>query len=405
MATLDTTVERRTFGFLLILSLAHAVVDLASGAVVALLPQLQEQFALSYTMVGTIMLCSSLTSSLTQPLFGIISDRAERRWLLPVSLLLGGAGIAAVGYMPNYYLILVAVIISALGTASFHPEGAHAAGHLAAGRRARAMAIYSVGGNIGFALAPIYTGALLSLGTGARGMTWALVLPTLLALWIWRLLPQWQSLEAETSVARKVRPEELPPNNWLGAILLTALVIVRQIINLGVVTYVPFFWMDVLGHSQETARYVQVMYMMAGVFGTLLGAPLADKVGTKRILIASFAVLLPLQLALPFLDGWLLLLTLFAAGFVVVSTFTTTLVMTQEYMPRSVGLASGINLGLAFGMGGVGAQVLGVVADHWGLTATLWAVAALVPVTLLLSLILPPVRDWRESLRTAPTSR
>lgn len=399
------TAGRNTLGFLLILSLAHGVVDLSSGAVVALLPTLEKQFSLSYTMVGTIMLVSSLTSSFTQPLFGVISDRANKRWLLPVSLLLGGIGIAAVGYMPSYVLVLVAVVFSALGTAAFHPEGAHAAGHLAAGRRARAMAIYSVGGNIGFALAPIYSGALLTLAAGAKGMAWAIVPPVLLALWLWRLLPRWQAMEAEHSATRKMRTEDLPPNNWVGASLLTLLVIVRQMINIGVVTYVPFFWTDVLGHSDATAKYVQVMYMMAGVFGTLFGAPLADKVGTKRMLVASFAVLLPLQAALPFLDGWALLVMLFAAGFVVVSTFTTTLVMTQEYMPRSVGLASGLNLGLAFGMGGVGAQLLGVVADHWDVTAAMHVVSALVPITLLLALILPPVQGGRAPMTAKTAAR
>lgn len=386
---------RSTLGFLLILSLAHALVDLASGSVVALLPTLENQFALSYTMVGTIMLVSSLTSSFTQPIFGIISDRSAKRWLLPVSLLLGGLGIAAVGVMPTYGLVLVAVIFSALGTASFHPEGAHAAGQLGGGRRARALAIYSVGGNIGFALAPLYTGALLSLGAGIRGLGWAIIPPVLLALWIFRLLPQWQQVEAEYATARKARAEDLPPNNWAGAAVLTLLVIVRSMINIGVTTYVPFFWTDVLGHPVASAKYVQVMYMMAGVFGTLLGAPLADRIGTKRMLVGSFALLLPLQALLPVLDGWALLVILFGTGFVVVSTFTTTLLMTQEYMPRSVGLASGLNLGLAFGMGGVGAQLLGVVSDHWGVTAAMWSIAGLVPVSLLLAAVLPPVAGKR----------
>jgi MFS transporter, FSR family, fosmidomycin resistance protein len=392
LSAVDTGI-RKTTSFLLLLSLTHGMVDLSSGAIVGLLPALAQRFSLSYTMVGTIMLVSSLTSSFTQPFFGLLSDRSSKRWLLPVSLLLSGLGIAAVGYMPTYWLMLAAVVLSALGTATFHPEGAHAAGHLAAGRKARALSIYSVGGNIGYSLAPIYTGLLLMLGSGTTGLGWALVLPALLAAFIFRRLPRWEQLEATYSTTRHIRTEDLPANNWTGAALLTLLVIVRSMINTGMTTYVPFFWTDVLGHGHATAKYVQVMYMAAGVFGTLFGAPLSDRIGTKQLLAGSFALLLPLQILLPFLDGWLMLAALFTTGFVVVTTFTTTLVMIQEYMPRRVGLASGLNLGLGFGMGGVGAQLLGVVSDHWGVTAAMYAIAALVPFALLLAFTLPKGED------------
>lgn len=382
---------------LFLLSLAHGVVDLASGAVIGLLPTLREHYALSYTMVGNIMLFSNLTSSLTQPVFGLLSDRSSQRWLIPFSLLAGGTGLAAVGYMPGYWFMLAAVVVAALGTASFHPEGANAAGKLAAGQRARAMAIYSVGGNLGFALAPVYTGLLLKFG-GVRGTVWGILLPLALAAFIYRLLPKWQAFEQAVNSGRSARGEGLPPANWSGTVLLTLLTIVRSIINIGIVTYIPFYWIDVLGNPQETASYVQVMYMMAGVFGTLLGAPVADRLGAKRTLILSFGVLIPLQAALPYLSGWMLLVCLFVAGFMVVTTFTTTLVMTQEYMPRSPGLASGINLGLAFGMGGVGTLLLGMVADRWGVVAVLGTVAALVPLALLLATVLPPVTASRPAL-------
>jgi len=386
--------ERRTLGFLLVLSLAHGIVDLGAGALVALLPTLREHFSLSYTMVGTVMLFSNLTSSVTQPFFGIASDRAKQRWLLPLSLAFSGVGLAAIGWMPTYGMLLVSVVFAAQGVAAFHPEGAHAAHNLAAGRKARAMGIYSVGGNIGYALGTVYAAFLLSLSGGAlQGMTWAFVIPLVLAAFIIQLLPAWQLTETATmSAERAVAKADLPATNWLGTWLVTLLAILRSIVQLGILTYLPFYWIDILKNPASTASYVQLTYLVAGVGGTLVGAPLADRFGTRKILAGAFAILLPLQFLLSHLSGAWLLVCLFAGGFVMVSTFTVTLVMTQDYMPRNLGLASGLNLGLAFGMGGVGARVLGMIADRWGVLVVLNTITAMVPVLLLLAVVLPPVQ-------------
>ncbi|WP_374713616.1 MFS transporter [Symbiobacterium terraclitae] len=389
-----TAANRPALALLLVLSLTHGVVDLTSGAIIALLPALREAYALSYGMVGLIPLFANLTSTFTQPVFGIISDRSEMRWLLPLSLALGGLGLAAVGFVTSYWLTLAAVVISALGSAAFHPEGAHVAHNLAGGRRALAMAIYNVGGNLGYALGPAFAAALIA-AFGLRGTAWAAVLPLVLAAWLLRLLPRWRAHEQEAA-ARRNGHAGPAATNWPGTVLITLVVILRSVMHLGMATYLPFFWIDVLGNDPATAGLVQMTYLLAGVLGTLLGAPLADRFGTKPVLVASFALLLPLQAILSFLRGWPLLIVLFGAGFLVVSTFTTTLVMTQEYMPRSLGLASGLNLGLAFGMGGLGTSILGVVADHFGVTVVMRIIACLVIPALLLTLVLPPVRTSRE---------
>lgn len=389
---MNTTLSagRPMLALLLVLSLTHGVIDLTSGALIALLPAMREAYSLSYALVGLIPLFANLTSTFTQPIFGIISDRSEMRWLLPLSLALAGLGLAAVGYVRSYWLVLAAAMVTALGSAAFHPEGAHAAHNLAGHRRALGMAIYSVGGNLGYALGPGFAAALVA-AFGLRGTGFAALLPLLLAAFLLRLLPRWRAHERE-AVARQREQSQAGETNWRGTVLITLVVILRSVIHLGMTTYVPFFWIDVLGNDPATAGLVQMTYLLAGVLGTLLGAPLADRFGTKPVLVASFALLLPVQAVLSTLRGWPLLIGLFAAGFLVVSTFTTTLVMTQEYMPRSLGLASGLNLGLAFGMGGVGTSVLGVIADHYGVLAAMRVIAALVAPALLLTLVLPPVR-------------
>ena len=376
------------------LSLTHGVIDLTNGAIIALLPALRETYSLSYGMVSLIPLFANLTSSFTQTVFGIISDRSEMRWLLPLSTALAGLGLVAVGFATSYWLTLAAVAISALGSAAFHPEGAHSAHNLAGGRRALAMAIYNVGGNLGYALGPAFAAGLIA-AFGLRGTAWAALLPVLLAACLLGMLPRWRAHEQE-GATRKVAQSEPAATNWRGTVLITLVVILRSVIHLGMTTFVPFFWIDVLGNAPATAGLVQTTYLLAGVLGTLLGAPLADRFGTKPVLIASFALLLPVQAVLASLRGWPLLIVLFGAGFLVVSTFTTTLVMTQDYMPRSLGLASGLNLGLAFGMGGLGASILGVVADHFGVTVVMRIIASLVLPALLLTLVLPPVRPVRD---------
>lgn len=388
--------ERRATGFLLLLSIAHGVIDMGQGTLYALLPLLREEFNLSYTAVGTILLCSQLTSSVAQPIFGVVSDRAGGRWLVPASLFVGGLGLASLGYMPSYVLVLLGVVMASLGVAAFHPEGAHAAHLLAGARQNRAMGIYSVGGNLGNAVGPVYAGMLVALAGGLRGTGLALLIPGGLALLIWRLLPAWHAQEAQVQRAYSHRTGPTGENNWGGASMVTLLVVLRSMIHMGVVSYIPFYWIDILGHSKQSAVWVQLMYLMAGAAGTLWGAPLADKIGTKRVVVASFVLLLPVQIFMPKLAGLPLLIALSVAGFLVVSTFTTTLVMTQEYMPKSLGLASGLNLGLGFGMGGVGAWLLGMIADRWGIQAGFWSIAALVVPSIVVAVLLPAVRRVRK---------
>jgi len=380
--------HRRTFWFLILLSLAHAMIDINAGALYAFFPTLREQFGLSYTMIGAISMVSSLTSAFAQPFFGWVSDRSTQRWLVPFSLALSGFSIFLIAFMPTFVWVLVAVFIGSVGSAAFHPEGAHSAHNLGGERKAWAMGIYSVGGNIGFAIGPMYGSALLLLGAGLHGAAWGVVLPLILAILVYRLLPRWQSLERETALATPVKTTD-SKTNWRGMTLLTLVVIFRSVIHVGIITYLPFYWIDVLGQPSATAPYVQLTYLISGVVGTMVGAKAADRYGTRRTLRASWLLLLPLQFMVPFLSGWLLLVVIFCCGFLLVSTFITTLLMTLEYMPGNLGLASGINLGLAFGMGGVGALLLGIPADRWGVVTTLWIVATMVPIALIISWTLP----------------
>ena len=375
--------------FLILLSASHGVVDLNNGGVVALLPVLRNHFSLNYTLVANIILIAQLTSSLTQPFFGYFSDRIKQRWFLMASPLLAGLGIAILGFMPSYWWMIAAVILSSLGVAAFHPEGAHSAHNLGGERRVGAMSIYTVGGNLGYALAPVYIGALIALAGGIHGTAWAVLIPLALSLLVLRLLPSLQKTERRHAAHLNRQRADLPPTNWYGLTVVTIFTMLRSVIQLGIVTFIPFYWIDVLGHDSGSGPYVLFLYLMAGVAGTLLGAPLADRLGTKPLVVASWILLIGFQALILYTKGALLLAALAGAGFLVVATSTITLVMSQDYAPRQPGLASGLNLGFAFGSGGLGAVALGVVADHYGVPAVLWTLAALTPVALLFAAILP----------------
>ena len=384
--------------FLILLSIGHAVTDIFQGALPGLLPFFKDDFRLSYTMVGTLLAVSNLTSSVVQPAFGFFSDVASKRWLLPLGVFLAGAGIALAGLIHSYAILLLAVALSGLGIASYHPEASRISHHLAGNRRATGMAIYSVGGNLGYSLGPVLATATVGyLGLVGTGF---LVLPAALMALIFLFLLPALSREERTAADHKgaVSRESLPPVNWRGEILLMGVVMIRSLIQFGILTFMPFYYVNYLGGTTAGAGRLLFVFLVSGVVGTLIGGPLADRIGKKTLLVASMTLLIPLQFLLLRVTGAGTPIVLALAGGTVVATFVVTLVMSQEFMPRYVGVASGLNIGLGIGMGGIGATAMGALADRWGIPLVLESLVILPLVGLLLAVMLPPTTQpetWR----------
>lgn len=380
---------RRNTLFLLILSLGHMVTDIYQGSLPALLPFVKDQFGLSYTVIGSLLMVSNITSSVIQPLFGYYSDVSGRRWLLPLGIFLAALGLSLVGLTGSLPLIYALVVVSGLGIASYHPEGARIAHHLAGDRRATGMSIFSVGGNLGFALGPVLTIPLVNhLGLPGTGF---MIIPGLLtsALFL-LLLPQIGRTE-KTAIpkSRRADTSSLPPNNWRAQFMLLGMVAIRSLIQLGLVTYIPFYYLQYLEGNPAYSGYLLAVFLGSGAIGTLIGGRLADHFGRKPVIVASMAAMIPLQTLLLYARGWSMFFLLGLAGIAIVSTFTVTLVMSQEFMPRYVGVASGLTIGFAIGMGGVGVTALGAVADAWGVPGTLTTMVALPVAGLILASMLP----------------
>ena len=378
--------DRRSLG---LLGAGHLCVDLCQGAVPALLPFLAAERGYSYAAIGALVLFSTIGSSIIQPLFGLLSDRFARPWLMPAGLAMAGTGIALAGPAPSYALTALAVVLSGLGVAAYHPEGAKFASLASRERQGRGMSLFSVGGNAGFALGPLLTTPLVLVfglpGTLALGL-----IPLAAGVLIARELGRLRELEGAEVAAASGGHDDWSAFGRLGGVIA-----LRSGVYFGLQAFIPAYFIAELSTSKAAANAALTLMLAMGAVGTLVGGGLVDRWGARPVLIGTQVLLLPLLVVLPLAGAAGATVLLGLIGFVTIASFSITIVLGQAYLPSRVGLASGITLGLAIGLGGVAATALGVVADASGLHAVLWVIALLPVPALLLSLTLPTERRRR----------
>jgi MFS transporter, FSR family, fosmidomycin resistance protein len=368
------------------LSSGHLATDFANGALPALLPFLAHRFSLSYTLAALVMLTWAISSSVVQPLFGLWSDRHGAVWLLPAGLAAGGAGIGLAAAAPAYWLVLLFVAVSGLGTAAYHPEGSKFAAYASGDRRASGMSLFSIGGNTGYALGPIAATALV-VHLGLRGgLLLAVPCLAVAAALLW-LIP----------FLRGFAPEHGVRSGWVGTDrpramgLLLAVLALRNVGWFSLVTFVPLYEVS-LGHSESHGNRLLALMLLAGGGGTLVAGPLADRLGRRPVLLGSLVLTGPLVVAYLALGGVVGVVALALVGACVIGTFGVTMVMGQEYLPQRIGMASGLTVGFGIGIGGVGAVVVGALADRIALESALYVAAAVPVAALALAAFLPSTR-------------
>jgi MFS transporter, FSR family, fosmidomycin resistance protein len=369
------------------LASGHAAADLCQGSVPALIPFLIAQRGYSYGAAGALLLAVTVGSSIIQPLFGAVSDRLSLWWLMPVGVMLAAIGIAGAGVAPNFALTAAAVGVGGLGVAAFHPEGARYANYASGSRRGTGMSLFSVGGNAGFALGPaLVTPAVLLLGLS--GTLAVAVLPVLAALVLLFEVPHLRARTADA--ARAVRKQSDGSDDWGAFSRLTAAVSVRSGVYFGLQSFVPVWFIHHYGASEAAGNAALTAMLVAGAVGTLVGGRLVDRIGRRRVLVGSMALQLPLLLLFMAARGGVLAgIDLALIGFVTIMSFSVTVVMGQEYLPHRIGIASGVTLGFAIGVGGVAAALLGLLADHAGLPTVMWTIALLPIAGTAIALTLP----------------
>ncbi len=375
-----------------LLTLGHFVADVSQGALPVLLPFLIAEHDLTYAAAAGIVFATTVASSVVQPLFGHWADRLSRPWIMPAGLLLAGSGIASIGLMPSYGLILLMAILSGIGIAAYHPEGARRVAHVSGQDRATAMSYFGIGGSLGFAVGPaMATAALFAWGLAG---TVIFLAPALVVAVI--IASQFSTFALPGTSSPVDRTDDAPrdlPDAWGPFGLLTLVVISRAVLFWALNTFIPLYWIHVLHQSKTEGGIALSLLFVAGVFGNLLGGRLADRLGNRRIACWGFVLLASLLPAFLWADRsrvalWLLL----PIGFMMSLTYSPTVVLGQQYLPNRVGLASGVTLGLAFAIGGIAAPFLGWIADLHGIRAALAWTTALPVLSTALAFTLPEPR-------------
>jgi MFS transporter, FSR family, fosmidomycin resistance protein len=339
------------------LSSGHLAVDFASGSVPALIPFMTDRFDLGYALAALFLLAATISSSVVQPLFGLWSDRRGALWLIPGGALLAAVGIGGAAVSPVYPLVLVFVLVGGVGIAAFHPEGAKHAAYASGRKRASGMSYFNIGGNTGYALGAFVTGQLV-VWLGLVGGLLAMVPVLALALWLAREVPRIRALKPEEESTDGERGED----RRAAMTILGAVIALRSVSWFTLLAFVPL-WVVSLGHSKADGNRLLFLMLLAGALGTLALGPVADRIGMRRTLTLTQALIPPAVLVFVYAGGVAGTLALMLVGVCTVGSFGVTMVLSQLYLPRHVGMASGLSVGLAMGIGGIAAVVLGAVAD------------------------------------------
>jgi FSR family fosmidomycin resistance protein-like MFS transporter len=375
-----------------LLGLGHLSDDVQQSFLPALLPLLLIERHLTYASVASLVLAQGISSSVVQPLIGYIADKRPMPWMAGLGLALAGGGIALIGFMPTFALIFVCALISGLGVAMFHPEAARFANLASGPKKASGMRWFAVGGNIGFAVGPLFATAAIAL-YGLRGTFLAAVPVAIMATLLLREAPRLRTFLPK--IPKKKAATDLP-DDWSAFGRLTLFIAIRSMAYIGLVSFIPLYFVHVVHVGLPVANLVLTAFLVAGVAGTLIGGPLADRYGRLIVIWVSVAVsgvcvwLIAVCSAGPSLSA-------IVAGFVVavvLGLFITgsqaaAIVLGQEYLPNRLGTASGVTLGLAVSVGGIFSPVLGVIGDRWGLEASILSIAALLALSLAIGFSMP----------------
>ncbi|RTL48314.1 MAG: MFS transporter [Bradyrhizobiaceae bacterium] len=374
------------------ISLSHFLNDLMQSLIPSVYPILKENYALDFSQIGMITFAFMMTSSLLQPVVGLYTDRKP----LPYSLSLGMsstfAGLILLSFASHYSLIIAAAALVGLGSAIFHPESSRIARIASGGQYGLAQSVFQVGGNFGQALGPVLA-ALIVVPFGQRSIAWFSLVAALAIVLLWRI-GAWYKPRIVPRPAKKAErgSDALPTARVAFALAVLVVLLFSKAFYLsGINSFYTFFLIHKFGVSTQTAQLYLFVFLAASACGTFFGGPLGDRFGRKYVIWFSILGVLPFTLVLPYANIYWTLVLSILIGFILSSAMPQIIVYSQELMPHRLGMISGIFFGLVFGVGGIGAAVLGTVADHAGIDFVYW-VCSFLPAIGLVAVLLPNLK-------------
>jgi FSR family fosmidomycin resistance protein-like MFS transporter len=390
------------FKILLIIAICHLLNDAIQSVVPAMFPIIEKSMGLSYTQLGIIAFSLNMVSSIMQPVVGSFTDKKPMPFALPIGLTLTLLGVLGLGIAPSFGSVVFSVIFIGIGSAVFHPEGSRVA-HMAAGnKRGLAQSIYQVGGNTGQATAPLIT-ALILVPLGQIGASW-FTIAAAAAVILLVYIAKWYHQQLKTANVAKTKRNG--QENYIGIsrevkkalVFILLLIFARSWYISGMNNFYSFYAIKEYSMTIKESQLFLFAFLVSGALGTFFGGPLADRFGKKKIISFSMLSTVPFSILIPYVPAPLAFVFLLITGFVLMTSFSVTVVYAQELVPGKIGLMSGLTVGLAFGMGAIGSVGLGYIADAIGLQSMVMGLG-LLPLLGLISFFLPSdkaVSKWNQ---------
>jgi FSR family fosmidomycin resistance protein-like MFS transporter len=399
MTMLASATHRPLLPILLALSGAHLLNDLISSMIPAMYPLLKEAYRLDFTQVGLITLAFQVTSSLLQPLLGFVTDHKPWPYAMVAGMAATLSGLVGLASAGNYAMVLVSAALIGLGSAVFHPEATRMARHAAAGQQGFAQGIFQIGGHAGYAIGPLLA-AMIVVPRGQTSIAWVSVVALAAMLLMAWIGTRYSEMRSSQVAATKVRPtaasEPILPREGvlLAMTILIVLLLSKHAYTAAFTSYYTFYLIERFGVSVQVSQIMLFLYLVVGAFGVIVGGMIGDRIGRHRVIWISILGTLPFALLLPYANlFWTGVLSVLISV-IMASAFSSILIYAIDLVPHRVGLVGGLFYGLAFGLGGLSAAALGLLADQIGIVAVFKLCAGL-PALGLLAFLLPRAAQGR----------
>ncbi len=384
MSALITKIAERRYSYLLMM--AHLCDDLNQGGLIAVMPFLILHGGYSYAQATALVLASNAASAIIQPFFGWLGDRKPRPWFMALGIFFAGLGMAGIGVLPNYPLILLSAMVSGIGVAMFHPEGGRL-GNLTAGQqKGTGMSIFAVGGKLGFTFGPLVATAAISIW-GLSG-TLIFIIPASLCALV--LLSQNHIFLSYGLTEKTVGSEQDTPDNWKGFSFVMGAISCRSIMYYALLSFIPLFLVYNLGQKEAFASSIISLFALVCAAGTVMSGWAGQKLGAKKLIVVSYAIVAVEVLVFTFNGSLVIALILMMLLAVCVDiSYPSAVALGQSFVPHHLGMASGLSFGVMVCIGGLMTPVFGLIGDYFGLQIVMICVAGIAILGIAIALFIP----------------